>query len=103
MEHLLEIIHQNLSDENFDVRALSHDIRYSRTQTYRRIKNLTSLAPSVFIAEQRLLRARAMLFETNLTIAQIGYATGFKDAGYFSRAFKRRFGETAGAVRETRK
>lgn len=103
MEHLLTFIHENLANESFDVRALARGIRYSRTQTFRKIKHLTGLPPSAFIAEQRLLRAQKMLLETDLTIAQIGYATGFKDAGYFSRAFKRRFGETAGAVRGTRK
>ncbi len=41
-----------------------------------------------------------MLENTNLTISEIAYATGFKDPNWFSRIFKREFLITPKEVRE---
>lgn len=42
----------------------------------------------------RLDHARRLLEQSPLSVAEIGFATGFSSAGHFSRAFKARFGET---------
>lgn len=47
----------------------------------------------------RLDHARKLLEQSPLTIAEIGFATGFSSAGHFSRAFKARFAVTPGGFR----
>jgi AraC-like DNA-binding protein len=44
--------------------------------------------------ELKLAKARQLLAETNMQVIEIATATGFREQGMFSSAFKRRFGMT---------
>jgi len=44
------------------------------------------------IEHVRLERARRLLLETNITVAQVAEASGFAAASYFSRAFHKKYG-----------
>ena len=46
-------------------------------------------APSDMIDQRVMLEARRALLHTNLSVAEVGYALGFADPGYFSRFFTR--------------
>ena len=48
-----------------------------------------------------MLEAARLLRYTDRTVGEIAHATGFTDPLYFSRAFKRRFGESPMAYRDT--
>jgi len=60
----------------------------------RKLKALTGLAPNDFIRDLRLQKAAEMIRQKADTITQIGYAVGFNDQSYFSKSFKKEFGET---------
>lgn len=49
---------------------------------------------SDYIQFKRLLRSRKLLQESTLTIREIAYESGFDDANYFSRFFRRKTGMT---------
>ena len=65
----------------------------SATQLNRKMKALTGETPMSFIRKVRLHRAKELLQNTQLTVAEIAYDVGFSDPSYFSRAFKKEFGE----------
>ena len=44
-------------------------------------------------------RAADLLASTNKTVAAIAYESGFSDAGYFCRTFRKVYGQTATAYR----
>jgi AraC-like DNA-binding protein len=48
----------------------------------------------------RLQNARAMLQNTDQTIAEIAYLTGFNDPSYFTRVFSKEFGYLPGDLRK---
>ena len=50
------------------------------------------MTPNQLIQEYRLLKSVGALIETNKTIAEIGYDSGFNSPTYFARVFKKRFG-----------
>lgn len=52
-----------------------------------------------FLLNTRIGRARRMLIETVLPIAEIGRRCGFDDPFYFSRRFRKETGETASSYR----
>lgn len=54
------------------------------------------------IAARRLVEAQRLLLFTNRSAENIAYELGFKDAGYFSRVFKRQTGEAPGQWRDRR-
>jgi AraC-like DNA-binding protein len=45
------------------------------------------------ITDRVMLEAARLLRFSELTVGQIAFRTGFDDQFYFSRAFKRRYGE----------
>lgn len=57
----------------------------------RRFKKFLSKTPKQYITDVRLEHARRLLVETTLPIALIAEQSGFVDASYFSRRFKRKF------------
>lgn len=57
----------------------------------RRFKKFLSKTPKQYITDVRLEHARRLLVETTLPIALVAEQSGFVDASYFSRRFKRKF------------
>lgn len=57
------------------------------------------LAPYQYVQEQRLLRARRLLHQPGAKITAIALGCGFGDHSQFTRAFRRRFGQTPSAYR----
>nr|WP_295924467.1 response regulator [uncultured Dyadobacter sp.] len=89
-----EIVEANMEDVLFSVEKMAEEIGLSRTQLLRKLKALTGLAPNDFIRDLRLQKAAEMIRQKADTITQIGYAVGFNDQSYFSKSFKKEFGET---------
>lgn len=89
-----EIVEGNMEDVLFSVEKMAEEIGLSRTQLLRKLKALTGLAPNDFIRDLRLQKAAEMIRQKADTITQIGYAVGFNDQSYFSKSFKKEFGET---------
>lgn len=89
---LSKIVNDNFTKTDFTTEILFNALGLSKSQASRKIKSLTGMAPNQFIQESRLLRAVNSIIETNKTIAEIGYESGFNSPNYFTRVFKKRFG-----------
>jgi AraC family transcriptional regulator len=69
----------------------------------RAFRQSTGVPPHRWLIERRIDRAKAMLAEPDLTLAEIALACGFADQSHFTAAFRRGTGLTPGAYRrETR-
>lgn len=89
---LSKIINDNCNRSDFTTENLFKDLALSKSQASRKIKFLTGLPPNQLIQESRLLRALNSIVQTNKTIAETGYDTGFNSPTYFTRVFRKRFG-----------
>lgn len=94
MDKLTTIIKRDLENPEFTVEQLTREMAMSNTQLFRKLKALTSLSANQLIRQVRLDRARELLKNTNLTIAEIAYQTGFNDPSYFTRIFTKEEGIT---------
>ena len=65
----------------------------------RRFKKHLAKTPNQFINEVRLENARKLLIETQLPISQVAYQCGFSEPSYFSKQFRRLFGEIPSQMR----
>lgn len=92
LEHVLQCIDDNLSDEYFGVETLCRDIGLSERQLQRKLKAITNKSPNQLIRSVRLHRAKEILLQKSENIAEIAYQTGFSNPSYFSRCFKKEFG-----------
>jgi AraC family transcriptional regulator, arabinose operon regulatory protein len=74
------------------VPGLAAEVGLSRAQLTRRFTAHTGLPPARFVAQTRILRARELLAETNLTVTQVATVLGYTDLAHFSRQFKHHTG-----------
>jgi len=67
----------------------------------REFKHPYNMAPSRFLIEQRLARAREALVSTELSVTEIGLNAGYQNASHFTAQFKYHFGVTPKKLRST--
>lgn len=58
-------------------------------QGFRQVFNTTVFG---YLHDYRMEKARQLLQEDTMTIAEVSYTVGFANRGYFAEAFKRKFG-----------
>jgi AraC-like DNA-binding protein len=77
---------------NASMAKLAKSLRLSEDYLRRLFKEHTGMPPHQYCLQLKIHRARTMLRETNLTVAQIAHKLGFESPFHFSRAFKQRTG-----------
>jgi AraC-like DNA-binding protein len=95
------LIKDNLGNPEFSVENLAEHLNISRVQLYRKVKALLGISISDYISNIRLEKAKSMLENTSLTIAEIAYTIGFSSPNYFSTAFKNMYGRPPGSFRKS--
>ncbi len=75
--------------ESAGIQELLRSSGYSYPHLCRLFRATFGLTPGAYRNALRLERAKALLANSRLTIAEVAYATGFKDPGYFTRQFRR--------------
>lgn len=88
------LIEKNLNDSSLSVEKLSKELGMSRVQLFRKISALTNKNVTDYIADFKLLKAKALLKETDKTIAEVAYETGFNNPSYFTTFFKQKTNQT---------
>ena len=98
LSRALRHIHQN-PESNLDLKELAHIAGMSRTSFAVQFKEVMGTPPAAYLSEWRMLMARRLLLQTELPTSDIVSRTGYGSDAAFSRAFKRRFGDTPGKLR----
>jgi transcriptional regulator GlxA family with amidase domain len=70
---------------------LAHELGVSQRQLERLSKRYLGCTPAKFHAQLRLQRARRMLRQTELSVAEIAIACGFVSLSHFAKAYRRQF------------
>lgn len=63
-------------------------------------KELFNTSVIDFLINHRLEKARELLLNTDKSISEVAYETGYSSAGYFSKAFRKKFGVSPGAINQ---
>ena len=87
----LTLIHTQL-DKSWTLTELASEVAMSRSAFIERFTSLVSTPPIRYLTVFRLSSAKALLRESNPTIAEIAHLVGYESAVAFNRAFKREFG-----------
>jgi AraC-like DNA-binding protein len=83
--------------ENFDkplrIESVAREMRMSVSGFHAQFKAVTNMSPLQYQKHLRLQEARRLMLGANLDAAEAGYRVGYEDPAYFSRDYKRHFGE----------
>jgi two-component system, cell cycle response regulator len=92
LEHLHEVIQQNLENPDLDVEHLAKQMNMSRPTLYRKIKAISDLTPNELIHISRLKKAAELLATTDFKIYEVADMVGYNSQNNFGRGFLKQFG-----------
>lgn len=88
----IQYVEDNISRSELSVEELSSELNMSRVHLYKKILSITGKTPVEFIRIIRLKRAAQFLRESQQTVSEIAYQTGFSNPKFFRKYFKEEFG-----------
>ncbi|MBQ8483930.1 MAG: helix-turn-helix transcriptional regulator [Bacteroidales bacterium] len=91
---LNKVIAEHLSDPELDQQIICRELGISRASLFNKMKAITGAGTKEYITRIRLEKAKSLIENTDLTIAEISDMTGFASQSYFSTAFKNFTGMT---------
>jgi len=93
MKQLVSVIESKINESTLDINYLAVELAMSRSKLYAKVKNLTGKSIVEFIRYYRLRKAVRLLVDENLPIRDVMERVGIESQSYFTRAFKKEFGE----------
>jgi ligand-binding sensor domain-containing protein/DNA-binding response OmpR family regulator len=94
LQKVLALLEKNITNTDFNVNQFASEIGMSTPIFYKKIKALTGLTVNNFVKSFRLKRAAQLLEQNAGTVYEISYMVGFNDAKYFSKEFRKQFGQS---------
>lgn len=88
-----EFIRLNLK-ENINLKSLSEKACMSTTSFYRFFKRELGMSPIEYVLNEKIKYAKKLLRNPGIQINEVCYLSGFEDANYFIRLFKKHEGIT---------
>ncbi|HYG37264.1 MAG TPA: two-component regulator propeller domain-containing protein [Cytophagales bacterium] len=93
-EFLIKITHciqENLSDTEFTADIIAKEVGMSKASLYKKVKAISGLTPHGMIKLYRLRKAAELLKNSNLSVSEVIYETGFNSRSYFYKSFNDMF------------
>ncbi|UII19316.1 alpha/beta fold hydrolase [Fulvivirga ligni] len=94
LENVLQSIESHMTNDQFGVEMLCREVGISERQLQRKLKAITNKSPNQLISSVRLHRAKEMMLIEKDNISEIAFKTGFSNPSYFSKCFKKEFGQS---------
>ncbi|MBN8431225.1 helix-turn-helix domain-containing protein [Microbulbifer salipaludis] len=98
LDEALVLMRNNLS-EPLRTGELAAYLEISVKKLERIFCRFKGVLPARYYRELRLQRARTLLFESALSVEEVGLQCGFRSASHFSRAFRDTYGRSPRAER----
>jgi len=93
MRRVREYVHVHLS-ESINLAMLAAVAGLSMHHFAREFKQSFGVTPHHYLTQKRVERAQEMLAQTELSLSEIAYATGFSDQSHLARHFRHMLGTT---------
>ncbi|WP_299547339.1 two-component regulator propeller domain-containing protein [Seonamhaeicola sp.] len=92
LQKAINIVEENMMNPDFNVEMLVKEMGHSRSGMFVKFKEITGLSPSEFVRNIKLKRAVQLFEQSDYSVKEIMFMTGFNTASYFSKCFKKQFG-----------
>ena len=97
--HALELMNEHLT-ESWTLTSLAKKVHVEPTYFVRLFGKIVGVSPMAYLTRRRLEHAANLLTQSNNTIGEIGFMSGWVDMNYFSRCFRQHFKMTPSRYRE---
>jgi len=97
LKKLYDLLDANLDNSELDVGFIASELFMSKSKLYAKLKSITGKSLVEIILNYRLRKAARLMIEKDLSISEIITFVGIESQSYFTRVFKKEFGETPAA------
>lgn len=94
LEKINQVIEENIQNPDYNIDNIAESLGLSRSAFFKKLKSLTGLAPVDLVKEIRLNKSVELMKTTDLSISEIAFDVGFREAGYFGKCFRKKFNQT---------
>ena len=94
LKRVMTFIEEHMADSDIGVGDMAAAAATSRSGLQRKLKHTMGITPQDLLREARIKHACQLLRQTDKSIADVAYASGFTDPKYFSRCFKQSTGQS---------
>lgn len=91
VEKAIKIVEDHICQSEFSVEELATELNLSRSYFYKKMIKITGKKPIEFIRTIRMKRAKQLLAESQMQVAEIAYMLGYNSPKIFSKHFKEEF------------
>ena len=102
MRRVREYVDVHLS-ESITLATLAAVAGLSMHHFAREFKQSLGVTPHHYLTQKRVERAQEMLVQTELSLSEIAYATGFSDQSHLARHFRHMLGTTPREFRRSQR
>ena len=95
------IIEKKIHLEKYSLEMFANDLFMSISSLNKKVKTITGLTPNEFIENVKFNFSLKLFQESDLSIKEIAYSSGFNDPKYFTRRFKKEYGITPKAYKNS--
>lgn len=88
---------ENMNDSSLSVSRLAELLAMDRSSLYRHCRSNCKVSPVAYLRQRRMQVAARLLRETQMSVSEVAYATGFESISYFSRVFRGEYKTTPSA------
>ncbi len=92
LDRVMQFIEQNIGNSDASVGDMAQAAATSRSGLQRKLKHAMGITPQDLLREARIKHACRLLTNTDRSVAEVAYSSGFSDPKYFSRCFKQSVG-----------
>lgn len=94
LQVMMQFIHAN-HNRQITLKEIADSVHISESSALQLFRQGIHRSPIAYLIQYRIKRAADLLVNTNKTVTNIAYETGFSDAGYFCRIFRKHYRQTA--------
>ena len=90
----ITILDKHIDQSEMDVNLIASELSMSRSKLYNKIKSISGKSIVEFILNYRLRKAARLIVENDMSMREVMEKVGIESQSYFTRSFKKEFGET---------
>ncbi len=95
------IARKNMLVEKYTITEFACELAVSKSSLNKKMKHLTGQTPIEFIENIKFDYAKKLIKDSDLSVKEVAYSSGFNDPKYFARRFKKVFGLTPKEYKST--
>lgn len=94
LKRMIDFVNEHFN-EQLSLNDLAEKFHLNPTYVSRSFAQYFNMGFSQYLMHLRLKKSQELLIKTNLSIEKIAYMVGYNDIAYFSKQFRKTYGETA--------